>query len=520
MLFTDFLEELGVRLEAGQRAFCRVAFDGVQVADLQGEDRGWAIKIFGDLPRIPDEEWAFVRAVICIVAGGRSGKTYLCSLRILYLALTLDLEGKLAPGEEAVAIILAPRLKEAQLSLKYIAGQARKNPDIKRLIVADTADQLVLRRPQDGQLVTITPQAAGAGGVSGRGKTLIAVLMDETCFFRDASSGVVNDDAIFDAAEPRVIEGGQTFVSSTPWVARGLLHRKWKENHGHPKTALSAHASTRNMRTNALQLRKVDNAYKKDPRNAAIEFGAEWGSTTVELFFTDAELDSLFDGSAPPLGTLPRPGSTVAAGGDLGFVRNSSSLAIVVQARGVVRLAHLEEHQPPKGQKLRPSVVCKGFAETLARYGCAGLVADQHERASLEEYLSDADLSAYDAPSSVDALVALRAAVREGRVKAPAPLEQTDEEAPADLPGRLREQLAGIRQKRTVGDGLAVVLPTALDGSHCDLAVAFAQAVWGLGAVGGAEVDEEKEEDLWEERHQREVAARERRLRARQERSW
>lgn len=483
MIFTAFLDELGVTLEAGQRAFCRVAFDGVQVADLTGEDRAWAVKIFGDLPRMSDEEWAFTLMVICVVAGGRSGKTYLSSLRLLHLALTVPLD--IAPGEQAFAVVIAPRLAEAEQSLRYIAGAARKHPQIKRCIVSDTAEALVIRRPQDGQTVAITPQAAGAGGIGGRGKTLVAVLMDETCFFRDRSTGVVNDDAIFDAAEPRVIEGGQTIVASTPWVARGLLHRKWKENHGHPKTALSAHASTRNMRTNKLQLRKVDNAYKKDASNAAIEFGAEWGSTTVDLFFTETELDSLFDGSAPDLGRSPRPGERVSFGGDLGFVRNSSVLAGVHElppangrAHPLVLLAHLEEHSPKDG-KLKPSVVCRGFARVIAGQGGAGIVADQHERASLDEHLSDAGLVVLSAVSTSDAMVALRARIREGHVKAP------EHE-------RLRSQLARAKQKRTVGDKVTVILPEDLDGSHGDLAAALAQAVWGLGRWGGAEVAPEQ----------------------------
>ncbi len=518
--FTDFLDALDVRLEAGQRAFCLVAFDGVQVADLQGEDRTWAVKIFGDLPRMPDEEWAFIRMVLCIVAGGRSGKTYLASLRLLHLALTVDLSG-LAPGEEAFAIIIAPREKEAWQALKYVAGAARKHPDIKRCIVTDTKVLLTLRRPQDGQMVTIMPTAAGAGGISGRGKTLIGALMDETCFFRDQQSGVVNDDAIFDAAEPRVIEGGQTIVASTPWAARGLLHRKWKENFGHPRNAIVAHASTRNMRTNALQLRKVDNAYKKDASNAAIEFGAEWGSTTTELFFSDAELDSIFDGTAPPLGTRPTPGDLVGAGGDLGFKRNSSSLAIVRQRPSrQVWLADLLEHKPTGGVRLKPSVVCGDFAQRLATFGASGLVADQHERASLEEHMGDAGLSVHDAPAATDALVSLRAKVREGLVKAPTPAED-DDSPEATLLRRLREQLTGIKQRRTVGNQISVVIPEAIDGSHGDLAQGLANAVWGLSAVGGEEAEETKEEDEVCERDRREIEARERALRARrEEQAW
>jgi hypothetical protein len=468
--FVEFADELEVRFEAGQRAFALVAFDGVQPKDLEGEDREWAYKVFGPIDTVPPD----ALDAIGIVAGGRSGKTYLCSLRLLHLALTVDLS-ILAPGEQAFAAIIAPRLQEARQGLRYAAGAARKHPDIKKLIVSDTDDQLVLER-DDGERVAIMAIAAGAGGIGGRGKTLIGLLMDETCFFKDASSGVVNDQAVYDAAEPRVMDGGQTMVASTPWVARGLLHTMYKKNWQKPGDHLIAHASTRNMRTNERQLKKVDKAYRKDANNAAIEFGAEWGSTTTELFFTEAELDALFADDAPGLGRLPRPGDKASAGGDLGFIKNSSTLAIVHELPdGLVVLAHLEEQKPPEGQMLKPSVVCKGFAKTIQQHQALGITADQHEKASLSEHMSDAGLLVYPAPAAADALIALRAAVRENAVR-------------AAIHERLRNQFESIKQRRTHGNHIQVIIPEAVDGSHCDVATAFAQAVWGLGRWGGAPV--------------------------------
>lgn len=490
--FTEFAEALGVELEPGQGAFCLVAFDGVQVADLEGEERERAVAIFGDLPRMAPEAWAFVLGVVAIVAGGRSGKTYLCSLRLLHLALTVDLEGKLAPGEEAFCAIVAPKLELAEQSLRYVVGACRSHPALQGLIVSDTKTGLVLQR-DDGHRVAIRPFAAAAGGIGGRGKSLVAVFLDETCFFRDATSGVVNDQAIFDAASVRVIEGGQTLVSSTPWVGKGLLHGQWKKNHGHPVDALSAHAPTRVMRTKKHILIIVARAESRDPRNAAIEFGAEWGSTTVETFFSDGELASFFSAEPSVLGRAPQVGERVSFGGDLGFVRNSSTLAGVHELPdGVVLLAHLEEHQPQRGQRLKPSVVCKGFARTIAAQGASGMTADAHERASLDEHLSDAGLAVYPAPSTSDALVALRTGIREGLVRAPA-LVEGDDEGPLLL-ARLHQQMVATKQRRTVGDKVTAILPEDLDGSHGDLLVAVAQAVWGLGRWGGAEVRAPKKE--------------------------
>lgn len=514
MSFVDFAENLSppVVFEAGQRVACRVCFDGVDPADLRGPEREHARQLLGDVERVP----ALARDTVAWVCGGRSGKTYLFNLRGLHLALTVDLS-ELSPGEQAFVAIIAPTLELAQQGLRYAAGAARADPYIKSLIVRDTADELLLKRP-DGEMVALRTFAASAGGVSGRGKTLVALVLDETCFFRDKGSGVVNDQAIFDAASVRVMEGGQTLVASTPWVARGLLHSLHKANFGKPRDTLVVHAATRKMRTKRHILAIVTRAEQRDAANAAIEFGAEWGSTTTELFFSDVELDSIFDGTAPALGTMPQPGDLVSAGGDLGFKRNSSSLAITRQRPSrQIWLADLQEHKPTGGQRLRPSVVCGDFAKRLEAFGATGLVADQHERASLEEHMGDAGLSVHDAPAATDAMVALRAKVRDGLVKAPWPAEDDDSPEAAKL-RRLRDQLASIKQRRTVGNQLSVVIPEALDGSHGDLAQGLANAVWGFGAVGAAEADEtSKEEEAWEQRQRSEIAARERRVREREE---
>lgn len=468
--FVDFAESLGVEFEAGQRAACRVCFDGVEPRDLVGEEREWARKLFGDVEVIPP----LARAIVAWVCGGRSGKSYLFGLRGLHLALTVDLS-ILAPGEEAFVAIIAPSLELAEQTLRYAAGAARKDPHIRPLIQSDTAGQLLLRR-EDGALVALRTFAASAGGVSGRGKSLVAVILDESCFFRDKSSGVVNDETIFNAASVRVVEGGQTLVASTPWVGRGLLHSLWKRNWSKPGDALVAHAATRTMRTKPHILAIVERAERTDPDNAAIEFGADWGEAQAESFFSDDELAGAF---AEPLvlGRTLRPGERSSAGGDLAFSKNAAVLAVLHElAGGDVVLAALEQRKPEPGKPLKPSKVCGDFASTAAEHRCVGVVADGHYRETLREHLDAADLVLLDGPGTAEALIALRAAMREGQVH---------------LTGdRLRQQLASIKSRRTVGDRIQVVVPVAIDGRHCDEAVAVANAAWGLGRWGVAAEEE------------------------------
>lgn len=447
----------------------QVLFDGIDPADLPADDRETARKLFGDVERVP----ALARSVVCTVAGGRSGKTYLSALRLLHLALTADLS-KLAPGEKAFAAIVAPDLDLARQALGYCAGAARQHPQIKAIVVSDTTDALVIRR--GSQQVAIRPFAASRGGVTGRGKSLVGLLLDETCFFRDAASGVVNDEAIYKAASPRVMEGGQTLVASTPWAASGLLHGFWRDNFGKPRVALVAHAATGTMRSAPHILGIVERERARDPDNARIEFDAEWGVASATSFFTAEELDGAFDASLPP-SRLPRPGERASAGGDLGFARNSSALAVVHDLGDQVVLGELVEHRAAKGAPLKPSVVCAALAATAARHGCPSVVADGHYREALREHLDASGLVLRPAPTvPAEAWVALRSAMREQALRLP-------EHA------LLRSQLAAVRGKRGTGGTLTISQPTTPDGRHGDLAASLALSVWGLGRWGGDRVE-------------------------------
>jgi hypothetical protein len=118
--FTTFVHNLGVTLTPAQRVLALVAFDGVQPAALDGEDRELAARLYGPIDEVP----ASARGVLVAVCGARAGKTrVLGALYSLFRALTADLS-RLAPGEIAVALIVAPDMRLARQCLGYALGAA------------------------------------------------------------------------------------------------------------------------------------------------------------------------------------------------------------------------------------------------------------------------------------------------------------------------------------------------------------------------------------------------------------
>lgn len=275
MKYTDFVAGLGVTLTAGQLAMSAVAFDG---GDLDGGEL--CEELFGSVTEIPD----IARRVVVIKKGARIGGSYLSALRALHLATTVSLE-RMAPGEVASAIIVAPDLRLARQTLRFALGAARSTPELASAIASETEDSFTLSLGRHDVVIECLP--ATRGGTATRGRSLVAAVFSECAFFRDADF-VVNDEELYRAVLPRIMPGGQLVIESTPWAEAGLLYQLFADNFGAPKTALAVDAPTLTMRDDEHTRGIVEMEYERDPENARREFGAEFMTAGSGLFF-DAE---------------------------------------------------------------------------------------------------------------------------------------------------------------------------------------------------------------------------------------
>lgn len=467
--FVEFCAKIGVTLEAGQLAFARVAFDGVQPRDLVGAEREHARLIFGNVDEVTDHH----RRIVAVVFGGRGGKTYLGALRGLHLALTTPLDN-LAPGQEAKVWFIAPDKPLSSEALNFVRGVIDQHPKLKRLVVVDNTERIVLL--VGGRRVAFEIKAASRMGTGTRGRVILFAMMDECAFFKD-EGGAVNDKDIFEAIAPRVMMGGQLLLPSTPWAETGLLWDLYSLNWESPQTALSAHAPTRAMRSNVDILRQVEDAYERNPDNARREFGAEFLGTGTVCWFDAKQLRACVDPSLEEA-RAPLPGDWVACAADLAFNKNSSTAAVAHRPANdtglssgagdpgpEVLLADLFEVQPAPGLPLRPSQVCSDVAAFVLRHQGAAAVADGHYKETLREALEEAELVLREAPSETSVpWVTFRNLVRQGRVRLP----------PHKL---LLQQLEAVRWKALAGGRVQIVLPRTKDGRHGDLAQVAALAI-------------------------------------------
>lgn len=468
LCFTEFCRTvLGFKHTPAQLVHDRVVYDGVEPADLEGEQRALARQMFGNVETIP----AIAREVSVQVKGARIGGTLRASYRRLHLALTLPLPS-LAPGEWASAPVIAPDLRLARQALRFDVGAVKRVPALAALLEQESSDSYVLRRP-DGHCVVSECLPAARGGTAGRGRSLVCVHLSEACFFRDRDF-VVNDEEIYRAVAPRVIPGGQVIIESTPWAASGLVHGFFERDFGKCSTALVSLCRTDLMRPDRRTRAMVARERERNPDNARREFDAEFMAANASSFFDPraiktATVETLPLPAPPPKLDDDEPEELFAFATDLGFRRNSSALAGVKRDADDLYTVVVLEERIPDGAPLKPSVVCSDFARIAKGYGIDSVLGDEHYRETVAEHLEAAGLYLVPAPGGAtgkaDVYVAARTLLHENRVRLP------NHE-------RLLRQLREVFSRPLAGGGISVESPTWKSGAHGDLVSALVLALW------------------------------------------
>jgi hypothetical protein len=440
------------------------------------------------------------RGCLAAVCGARAGKSYfLIALRLVWGMLVRDLRS-VAPGQRAVALIIAPNDKLRREVANYARGAVRSKPELDALVCDDTSDGFGLRRP-DGHVVRFETGVATAGGYGARGRSLTDFALDESAFFRD-STFKVNDQEIFRAGAARVLPGGQTIVASTPWATAGLLYELYKRNWASPKDALVAHAPTLLMHDSEMTRAIVERARANDPENARREFDAEFMTSGTSVFFEASTLESA---TVDEPFTL-QPADQVAAGGDLAFRGDSSALVMVARRGEFIHVFDGVECRPTENAPLSLEQTFAAFRAKLSENRCGYLLADQHYRDAMSEALARYDIAV--APSQgtpADRYVRARTLLRSGRVRIHG----------VEFRERLLRQLREVQGRPTSGGGMSIQHPRWATGGHGDLADALVLALWQVGgdvipAAAPIEGTRESEEAAQEARRVQMLATRER----------
>jgi phage terminase large subunit-like protein len=157
------------------------------------------------------------------VCGRGSGKTRMAAAAAVHIGAIE--QHRLAPGEIGCVMLIAASRSQAQIAFSYVLGFLQSSPILHQQIENATASEVKLK----GNIVISV--AAGSYRTI-RGRTLLAVIGDETSFWRDESSAQP-DVEVFRACVPSLARTNGIWIGiSTGYRKLGLLYQKWHDHFG------------------------------------------------------------------------------------------------------------------------------------------------------------------------------------------------------------------------------------------------------------------------------------------------
>lgn len=431
--------------------------------------------------------------VVGVGAGRQGGKTSrLLAPKAVHLAWTVPLPD-LRPGQIARVAIVAPDLDAATATLNYVKGIVGTSEVLRCAVPGDAIPEdpedigntvaVVLRRP-DGKLVDITVRAAARGGRSVRSRSLCGLILDEACFLHADDGHTVNDRSIFDGALPAIVDGGQVWIASTPYIeGEGLLEQliadNWAKGTQGNTALVAARVRTKLLRPGWDPTGEQERAMRSGPDGDITtdrEILAIPHAAGSRRYFAAADVDRAMGLPAPALTPEARGG-----GADYGHTSDRSALAIAERypdGRFAVPLVMGIPSSPDQ----KPSDTYREVALVAKSRGVRAVASDVHYKESVREEYERHGVS-FEPAAPTDAIFdAGRSILREQRLCL-AGLPETDR-------AMLAKQFAAVLLIPQSGGKARLVVPRASvkdaaagkGTTHCDELVAVLTALHEVGS--------------------------------------
>jgi hypothetical protein len=310
-----------------------------------------------------------VRNLIMLI-GRRGGKDrFMSAVAIYRAALAAQWQNIMSPGEQAVVLLLGADKKQARILRRYCQGLLIA-PLLKKLVSRPTDEVVEFK---NGAALEIATNDADLV----RGRSAIAVLGTECCFWVTNVASASSDEEVVGAAEPGMAmcpDGGLLLMASSVYRKRGYMHRRWKELHGNDDSQDICWVAPSRVMNPALPADVETKALAQDPQRARAEFGSQWREDVSDFLPLDI-LEAATDFGVRERAPLPGVkycAFTDAAGGT---GKDSFSLAIAHRdTNGTAVLDFLRERKP----RFIPAAVVKEYAEILRLYGIRTITGDRY----------------------------------------------------------------------------------------------------------------------------------------------
>lgn len=462
-----------------QRAICRM-LDGLPLGDLATHPD--VVALVGG-----PEALALIERLLklgitppefIILAAIRGLKTILACAASIRMSQSVDVS-RLGPGEVPRISLVSLKLDTSAVAHRLLLETIRASKSLKGLLIAETANTLMLRHPSGRpiELACVAGAPAGGGLVA---RWSAGAIFDEAPRMSAASDAVVNLSDARTAILGRLLPGAQALYIGSPWAPYGPVYDLVQEFWQRPTEHMVVLRGTGPM---------LNPLWWTSERCAQLQERDPTAHTTDVLGeFADPESGLLNPASlrantrATPFELPPTRGRAYAAAVDPsegGAGGNGFTLVIVEHVRlaatpGTEAVAMFRVALAREWRGERPEQCWEQIATICKSYGVTEAWSDQ-----------------YAASANVDLAQRHGLTVRIDKATAASKLEDftnlatlihTDRIELSPDP-QLSRDLLSVK-KRTTQQGLSIVFPR-VGGRHADLAPALCSAVKRAGMAAG-----------------------------------
>jgi hypothetical protein len=330
---------------------------------------------------------------LMLLVGRRGGKDRFASAAAVHqAALAADWREMLSDGEQAVVLMLGADKKQAKILRRYCGGLLAR--PLLAAEVSRSTDEMIEFR--NGAALEIGTNDAGLV----RGRSAIAVLGTECCFWPTNESSASSDEEVVGAAEPAMAMtpgGGLLVMQSSVYRQAGYMFRQFKELHGNNDGEAICWLAPSATMNPALPAKIVADALERDFPRAQAEYNSVWRSDLAAYLrreIVEAAVDSGVS-IRPPRPNLHYVGYVDAASG---AGKDSYAVAIGHAEADQLIVDCVHEQMPPFNPQEATREVCnllkhyKIHSVRGDKYG-AGFTKEAHAAFGISYEYADLDTS-------------------------------------------------------------------------------------------------------------------------------
>lgn len=322
-------------------------------------------------------EWPTVPAAeVWIVAGRRSGKSYIVALLACYLAAFKKY--RLSAGEVAHVLIVSPTKQQSGIIRKYISGFFSGNDFLRPMVARETGEGIELQ-----SRVQITVLSGDFRVV--RGYSAVAAIIDEVAFLQ--SDGANPDAEVLRALRPCLATtGGPLIAISSPYAKRGALYLAHRQHFGKDEDPVLVWQGTSTLMNPTLNVAAIDRAREEDPEGASAEWDAQFRSDVESFVSREAVESCVVPGrhELPPVGHFSYSAFVDPSGGS----SDSFTMAVSHVEKDKRVLDVVRERRPP----FSPEAIVAQYADLLKSYRVSAVTGDRYGAQWVQEQFRKAGI--------------------------------------------------------------------------------------------------------------------------------